>query len=82
MGRRPQPQRRAALLAACTDEVLRKGLSGLTLAKMATAAGTSSRMLLYHFTTRDQLMLEALHEARRRRSASNHRYGTAFAHDA
>ena len=33
---------------------------------MATAAGTSSRMLLYHFTTRDQLVLEALHEARRR----------------
>ena len=66
MGRRPQPQRRAALLAACTDEVLRNGLSGLTLAKMATAAGTSSRMLLYHFSTRDQLVLEALHEARRR----------------
>jgi AcrR family transcriptional regulator len=53
-------------LAACTDELLRHGLPGLTLAKMATAAGTSSRMLLYHFSTRDQLVLEALHEARRR----------------
>jgi AcrR family transcriptional regulator len=53
-------------LEACTDEVLRHGLPGLTLAKMATAAGTSSRMLLYHFTTRDQLVLEALQEARRR----------------
>lgn len=66
MGRRPQPQRRAALLAACTDELLRHGLPGLTLAKMATAAGTSSRMLLYHFNTRDQLVLQALKEARRR----------------
>src|SRR5918992_2248153 len=66
MGRRPQPERRAALLRACTDELLRNGLPGLTLAKMAAAAGTSSRMLLYHFTTRDQLVLEALHEARRR----------------
>lgn len=66
MGRRPHPERRAALLAACTDELLRHGLPGLRLAKMAAAAGTSSRMLLYHFTTRDQLVLEALHEARRR----------------
>jgi len=66
MGRRPQPERRAALLAACTDELLRHGLLKLTLAKMAAAAGTSPRMLLYHFGTRDQLVLEALHEARRR----------------
>ena len=53
-------------MAACTDEVLRHGLPGLTLAKMATAADTSSRMLLYHFSTRDRLVLETLHEARRR----------------
>lgn len=33
---------------------------------MAAAAGTSSRMLLYHFTSRDELVLVALHEARRR----------------
>ncbi len=33
---------------------------------MARAADTSSRMLLYHFSTRDQLVLEALREARRR----------------
>jgi AcrR family transcriptional regulator len=66
MGRRPQPERRAALLEACTDELLRHGLPGLTLAKLATAAGSSPRMLLYHFTTRDQLVSEALREARRR----------------
>jgi AcrR family transcriptional regulator len=66
MGRRKQPERRAALLAACTDELLRHGLTGLTLAKMASASGTSSRMLLYHFSTREQLVLQALQEARRR----------------
>ncbi|MGI8904057.1 MAG: TetR/AcrR family transcriptional regulator [Solirubrobacteraceae bacterium] len=66
MGRRAQPERQAALLADCTDELLRHRLPGLTLAKMATAAGTSSRMLLYHFNTRDQLVLQALGEARRR----------------
>ncbi len=69
MGRRPQPERRAALLADCADELLRHGLPGLTLAKLATAAGTSSRMLLYHFSTRDQLVLEALQEARRQQQA-------------
>ena len=53
-------------MEACTDEVLRQGLPGLTLARLAAAAGTSSRMLLYHFSTRDQLLLEALQEARRR----------------
>ena len=53
-------------MEACTDEVLRQGLPGLTLGRLAAAAGTSSRMLLYHFSTRDQLVLEALQEARRR----------------
>lgn len=70
MGRRPQPERRAALLAACTDELLRRGLPGLTLAQLAEAADTSPRMLLYHFTSRDQLVLEALHEARRRQQTA------------
>mgnify|MGYP003701327993 CR=1 FL=1 len=66
MGRRKQPERRAALLAACADELLRHGLAGLTLAKMASASGTSSRMLLYHFSTREQLVVQALQEAPRR----------------
>jgi AcrR family transcriptional regulator len=66
MGRRPQPERREALLAACTDGLLRHGLHGLTLAKLADAAGTSPRMLIYHFRSRDELVLEALKEARRR----------------
>jgi AcrR family transcriptional regulator len=66
MGRRPQPERREALLAACTDALLCHGLHGLTLAKLAQAAGTSPRMLIYHFKSRDELVLEALGEARRR----------------
>jgi AcrR family transcriptional regulator len=66
MGRRPQPERREALLAACTDALLRHGLHGLTLAKLADAVGTSPRMLIYHFKSRDELVLEAVKEARRR----------------
>lgn len=64
MGRRPQPERRADLLAACADELLRGGLSELTLARLASAAGTSPRMLIYHFATRDGLVIAALQEAR------------------
>src|SRR5262245_38296022 len=66
MGRRLQPERRAALLTASTDALLRHGLHGLTLTKLADAAGTSPRMLIYHFGSRDALVLEALKEARRR----------------
>lgn len=70
MGRRPQPQRRAALLEACADDLLAAGLAGATLARMAEAAAASPRMLIYHFKTRDQLVIEALHTARRRQRAS------------
>jgi AcrR family transcriptional regulator len=66
MGRRPQPERREAVLAACTDALLRHGLHGLTLAKLADAAGTSPRMLIYHFKSRDELVLETVKAARQR----------------
>lgn len=66
MGRRPQPERRAQLLRACTDDVLKNGLSGATLTRLAAAADTSPRMLIYHFTTRDRLVVEALRQARLR----------------
>jgi AcrR family transcriptional regulator len=64
MGRRPQPERRAALLVACTRHVLAHGLAGLSVASMAKAVGTSPRMLIYHFTTKDQLVTEVLHTTR------------------
>jgi AcrR family transcriptional regulator len=69
MGRRPQPERRAALLDACTRHVLAHGLAGLSVGAMAKSAGTSPRMLIYHFTTKDQLVTEVLHDARRRQRA-------------
>jgi AcrR family transcriptional regulator len=66
MGRRPQPQRRAALLGLCADDLLANGLAGSTLARLAAGAGTSPRMLIYHFRTRDRLVKEALLAARQR----------------
>jgi len=48
--------RRDALLDQVTDHVLQQGLIGLTLRPVAAAIGTSDRMLLYHFRSRDELV--------------------------
>jgi AcrR family transcriptional regulator len=65
MGRHRQPQIRQRLLDACTDHALAHGLPD-RLGPFATATGVSSRMLIYHFGTRDGLLREVLREARRR----------------
>lgn len=65
MGRRPQPEIRERILDACTDHALAHGLPD-RLGPLAAAAGTSSRMLIYHFGTRDALLREVLVRARRR----------------
>jgi AcrR family transcriptional regulator len=65
MGRRPQPEIRERLLDACTDHALAHGLPD-RLGPLAAAAGTSNRMLIYHFGTRDQLLREILQRARQR----------------
>jgi len=48
--------RRDELLDQVTDHVLRHGLIGLTLRPVAAAIGTSDRMLIYHFESRDALV--------------------------
>lgn len=65
MGRTRQPEIRQRLLEACTDYSLEYGLPE-RLAPLAKAAGTSNRMLIYHFETRDALLREILMNARRR----------------
>ena len=65
MGRQRQPEIRERLLAACTDHALEHGLPD-RLQPLAQAAGTSTRMLIYHFGTRDDLLREVLRSARRR----------------
>lgn len=65
MGRQPQPEIRQRLLDACTDYALEHGLPD-RLGPLAAAAGTSSRMLIYHFGTRDGLLRQVLRRARRR----------------
>ncbi len=49
---------RQDLLDRATDHVLAEGLIGLSLRPLAAAIGTSDRMLIYHFGTRDALVSE------------------------
>jgi AcrR family transcriptional regulator len=65
VGRRPQPEIKRRLLDACTDHALEHGLPD-RLEPLASAAGTSPRMLIYHFGTRDALLRAVLAHARRR----------------
>lgn len=69
MGRKPDPQRKAEVLNAVVDYLFLHGLLDLTLRPLAEGLGTSARMLIYHFGSREQLLREALAEARRRQVA-------------
>jgi AcrR family transcriptional regulator len=69
VGRQRQPEIRERLLDACTDHALERGLPD-RLGPLAAATGTSSRMLIYHFGTRDGLLREILGRARERQVAA------------
>ncbi|KPI06475.1 putative regulatory protein TetR [Actinobacteria bacterium OK074] len=56
--------RRAELLDACYAYVLQHGLTGLSLRPLAAATGTSPRVLLYLFGSKDELLRELLGRAR------------------
>ena len=55
--------RRVALADAATDYVLEHGLLDLSLRPLAADLGTSDRMLLYHFRSKDDLVATVLHVA-------------------
>ncbi len=60
----PGSPRRAELLSACYGYVLEHGLAGLSLRPLAAATGTSPRVLLYLFGSKEQLVRELLARAR------------------
>jgi AcrR family transcriptional regulator len=66
MARPADPRRRAKTLAAAADYVLEHGLAGLSLRPLASALGTSPRMLLYDFVSKEELIMAVLAEVRRR----------------
>ena len=66
MGAKPKPERKADVLNAMADYLLGSGISEATLRPAASAVGTSARMLLYHFRSKEELLVAALREVRRR----------------
>lgn len=58
---RGRPEQREAFLEGAVEHVVRHGVSGLSLRPLAAALGTSDRMLLYYFGSRERL-LEAVLE--------------------
>jgi AcrR family transcriptional regulator len=66
MARPVDPHRCTAVLEKAADYVLERGLTGLSLRPLAKALGTSPRMLLYDFETKERLIHEILTEIRRR----------------
>jgi AcrR family transcriptional regulator len=59
---------RERLLAAAMDHVAQHGVGDLSLRGLAAALGTSHRMLIYHFGSREGLLVEVIRavEARQR----------------
>ncbi len=55
---RPKTDTRGRLLAAAVDAAAEHGFSQLSLRQLAEHLGTSHRMLLFHFGTKDALFLD------------------------
>lgn len=59
-------ERREELLEKIVDVFLEKGISGLSLRPLAAAIGSSARLLIYHFGSKEELLAAALDRARTR----------------
>src|SRR6185312_9456649 len=57
---------RERLLAAAVDYVAEHGVGELSLRPLAAALGTSHRMLIYHFGSKEGLLVEVVREVERR----------------
>lgn len=68
MPRPPDPDRRRDLLDAVIATVAADGIGGRSLRDIAAASGTSHRMLIHHFGSRDELLLSIVEEVERRQT--------------
>jgi AcrR family transcriptional regulator len=69
MARPPDLERRQELLDAVVEEVAVNGIGDRSLRDVAAAVGTSHRMLLHHFGTRNELLVAIVEEVERRQMA-------------
>ena len=60
------PTSREVLLAAIVEHAAQSGFSDLSLRQLAAAVGTSHRMLLYHFGSKEALLVAVIREVERR----------------
>lgn len=60
MGRDSDPAIRQALLEHIFQYLLEHGLQDLSLRPLAKAIGTNARMLIYHFGSKEQMIVETL----------------------
>jgi AcrR family transcriptional regulator len=58
--------RRQEILEATIAYLVKHGLADLSLRPLAAAAGTSARLLIYHFGSKEQLLAEVLDTLQRR----------------
>jgi AcrR family transcriptional regulator len=66
MARPPDRERRQELLDAVVEEFAARGIGDRSLRDVAAAVGTSHRMLLHHFGSREDLLLAIVGEVERR----------------
>ena len=66
MARTRDAARRAEVLDRAVDYVLENGISELSLRPLAKAAGTSPRVLLYYFGSKEELVVELIARGRAR----------------
>lgn len=65
----PELERRQVLLDAIVEEFAAGGIGDRSLRDLATAVGTSHRMLLHHFKSRDEMLVAIVEEVERRQMA-------------
>jgi AcrR family transcriptional regulator len=66
MERTPDTERRRQLLDSLVAEFATGGIGDRSLREVATAVGTSHRMLLHHFGSREDLLVAIVEEVERR----------------
>jgi AcrR family transcriptional regulator len=72
MARPPDLERRQELLDAIVEDCAVHGIGDRSLRDVAAAVGTSHRMLLHHFGSRNELLLAIVEEVERRQRALLH----------
>ena len=70
MARPPDLERRRQLLDALIEAFASGGIGDRSLREIAEAVGTSHRMLLHHFGSRDELLLTIVDEVERRQMST------------